>query len=67
MGELNSETILNKIDNVLYSSGSIPADDELEINAAVVEFLSGSGRLTIIDVDKDVNLKRVTVTIKKQR
>ena len=66
LGELTSETILNKIDNVLYSAGSIPADDELEINAAVVEFLSGSGRLAIIDVDKDVNLKRATVTIKNK-
>ena len=64
LGEMNSQTILNQIDKVLYSAGSIPADDELEINAAVVEFLSGSGRLAIIDVDTDLNLKRATVKIK---
>ena len=66
LGEMNSQTILNQIDKVLYSAGSIPADDELEINAAVVEFLSGSGRLAIIDVDTDINLKRATVKIRNR-
>ena len=36
LGHLNSEVILRKIDEVLYSAGSIPADEEIEINAAVV-------------------------------
>ena len=66
LGEMSSQTILNQIDKVLYSAGSIPADDELEINAAVVEFLSGSGRLAIIDVDTDINLKRATVKIRNR-
>ena len=66
LGELTSETILRQIDNVLYSSGSIPADDEIEINAAVVEFLSGNGRLPILDLDTDLINKRATVTIKNK-
>ena len=45
IGNLTSEDILRKIDNVLYSAGSIPADDEIDINVAVVEFLSGSGEI----------------------
>ena len=66
IGDLNSETILRKIDNVLYSAGSIPADDELEINIAVVEFLTGKGRLAILDVNTDIINKRATVTIQNK-
>ena len=66
IGDLNSETILRKIDNVLYSAGSIPADDELEINIAVVEFLSGKGRLAVLDVNTDIINKRATVTIQNK-
>ena len=66
LGDLNSEAILRKIDNVLYSAGSIPADDEIEINAAVVEFLSGSARLPILDVQSDVINKRAIVAIRNK-
>ena len=66
LGDLTSETILRKIDNVMYSAGSIPADDEIEINAAVVEFLSGSGRLPVFDLDTDLINKRAIVTIKNK-
>ena len=52
LGYLNSQKILDYIDTVLYSAGEIPADDELIVNAAVVEFVTGSGRKAIIDIDK---------------
>ena len=66
LGDLTSEDILRKIDNVLYSAGSIPADDEIEINAAVVELLSGSGRLPLLDLDTDLINKRAVVTIQNK-
>ena len=66
LGDLTSEVILRKIDNILYSAGSIPADDELEITPAVVEFLAGSGRLTVMDLDTDLINKRAIVTIRNQ-
>ena len=66
LGDLTSEDILRKIDNVLYSAGSIPADDEIDINVAVVEFLSGSGRYTVLDLDKDLINKRAIVTIRNR-
>ena len=66
LGDLTSEVIMRKIDNVLYSAGSIPADDEIEINAAVVEFLSGSGRFTVLDLDTDLINKRAIVTIRNR-
>ena len=40
LGYLNSQKILDYIDTVLYSAGEIPADDELIVNAAVVEFVT---------------------------
>ena len=66
LGDLTSEDILRKIDNVLYSAGSIPADDEIEINAAVVQLLSGSGRLPLLDLDTDLINKRAVVTIQNK-
>ena len=66
IGDMTSEKILEKIDNVLYSSGEIPADDELVINAAVVEFVSGSGRLPLINVEKDKLQKKATVVIRNK-
>ena len=63
---MTSEVIMRKIDNVLYSAGSIPADDEIEINAAVVEFLSGSDRLTVLDLDTDLINKRAIVSIRNR-
>ena len=35
LSDLTSESILRKIDNMLHSAGSIPADEKLDINAAV--------------------------------
>ena len=64
LGYLTSELILEHIDNVLYSSGEIPADDSLEINAGVVEFLQGSGRKALVNLDKDIKSKRSFVRIK---
>ena len=64
LGYLTSELILEHIDNVLYSAGEIPADDSLEINAGVVEFLKGSGRKHLVDLDKDIKSKRSFVRIK---
>ena len=61
--DLDSETILRKIDEVMYSAGSIPADEEIEINAAVVEFLSGSGRLAMLNIETDKINKKALVTI----
>ena len=66
LGDLDSERILRKIDEVLYSSGSIPADDEIEINAAVVEYVTGSSRLAILDIDEDRINKRAIVTIQNK-
>ena len=66
LGDLTSEVIMRKIDNVLYSVGSIPEDDEIEINAAVVEFLSGSGRLTVLDLYTDLINKRAIVSIRNR-
>ena len=64
LGHLNSELILEHIDNVLYSAGEIPADDSLEINAAVVELIRGKGRKPLINLDKDISSKRSFVKIK---
>ena len=66
LGDMSSELILKQIDKVLYSTGSIPADEEIDINAAVVEFLSGSGRLPLIDLDTDLINKRAIVTIRNK-
>ena len=42
---------------------SIPADEEIEINVAVVEFLSGSGRLAMLNIETDKINKKASVTI----
>ena len=64
LGYLNSQKNLDYIDTVLYSAGEIPADDELIVNAAVVEFVTGSGRKAIIDIDNDLLCKRAIVKIR---
>ena len=48
----------------MYSAGEIPADDELIVNAAVVEFVTGSGRKSIINLDTDLLSKRSIVKIR---
>ena len=40
------------------------ADDELIVNAAVVEFFTGSGRKAITDIDNDLLCKRAIVKIR---
>ena len=64
LGYLSSQKILDYIDTVLYSAGEIPADDELIVNAAVVEYVTGSGRKAIIDIDNDLLSKRAIVKIR---
>ena len=61
---LDSQKILDYIDTVLYSAGEIPADDELIVNAAVVEYVTGSGRKSIINLDTDLLSKRSIVKIR---
>ena len=58
LGYLDSQKILDYIDTVLYSAGEIPADDELIVNAAVVEFVTGTGRKSIINLDTDLLSKK---------
>ena len=41
--ELSGTEILEVIDEVLYSVGNIPADDELDINIAVIEHSCNTG------------------------
>ena len=64
LGYPTSELILEHIDNVLYSAGEIPADEDLEINAGIVEFIEGKGRKPITNLDKDIKSKRAFVHIK---
>ena len=63
LGLLNSQMIMDQIDRVLYSAGEIPADDSIEINAAVVELLKGQGRRPLINLDRDIKGKRSFVRI----
>ena len=61
--ELSGTEILQVIDEVLYSAGQIPADDELDINIAIVKLMKGSGRRAIRNVQEDTKAKRCFVTI----
>ena len=60
---LTSQKMLDYIDLVLYSAGEIPADDDLIINAAVVEFIEGSGRKQILNTDTDLISKKSVIRI----
>ena len=60
---LTSQKMLDYIDLVLYSAGEIPADDHLIINAAVVEFIEGSGRKQIMNTDTDLISKKSVIRI----
>ena len=62
--ELSGTEILEVIDEVLHSAGNIPADDELDINIAVIKLIQGSGRRRIKDVEDDTKAKRCFVTIR---
>ena len=63
LGLLDSQMIMDQIDSILYSAGEIPADDSIEINAAVVELLKGQGRRPLINLDRDIKVKRSFVRI----
>ena len=62
--ELSGTEILDVIDTVLYSAGNIPADDELDINIAIIKLVKGSGRKQITNVRRDTVSKRCFVTIR---
>ena len=61
--DLCGTEILHIIDEVLYSAGEIPADDELDINVAIIKLLKGSGRRPVRDVVKDTKAKHCFITI----
>ena len=62
--DLTATEILEVIDEVLYSAGNIPADDELDINIAIIKLLKGSGRRPVRDIEKDTKAKRCFITIR---
>ena len=62
--ELSGTEILEVIDEVLYSAGNIPADDELDINIAIIKLIQGSGRRHIKDVEDDTKAKRCFIKIR---
>ena len=61
---MTATEILEVIDEVLYSAGNIPADDELDINIAIIKLLKGSGRRPVRDIEKDTKAKRCFITIR---
>ena len=63
LGELNSSDILDHIDQVLYSAGEIPADEQLHINVACVKLLKGSGRKLLVNPEEDIKKKKAFIRI----
>ena len=63
LGELNGTDILDHVDEVLYSAGDIPADEQLDINVACVKLLKGSGRKILVNPDIDIKKKRAFIRI----
>ena len=63
LGELNGQDILDHVDDVLYSSGDIPADEELNINVACVKLLKGSGRRHLVNPETDIRKKKCFIRI----
>ena len=65
LGYITSESIIEQIENRLYSAGFIPADESLKINVAVahLEIIKGKGRKKIINVHQDIKDKRSLVQI----
>ena len=63
--ELNTQQILDYIDEVVNSAGEIPADEALDINVAVIKSIVGGARMYMYNND-DQNRKRSVVTIKKE-
>ena len=63
--ELNTQDILDYIDEVVNSAGEIPADESLDINVAVIKSLVGGARMYMYHND-DQTRKRSIVTIKNK-
>ena len=63
LGELDGKDILDHIDEVLYSAGDIPADEQLDINVACVKLLKGSSRRHLINPEIDVKRKKAFIRI----
>lgn len=65
LGNLTSDLIIERIENVLYSAGFIPADEKLQINVACAQLktIKGSGRKSIVNLDKDITAKRSLIRI----
>ena len=63
LGELNGQDILDHVDEVLYSAGDIPADEELDINVACVKLLKGSGRRQLVNPEIDIKKKKCFIRI----
>ena len=63
LGDLYPDDIVEHIDNVLTSAQDIPADENVDINIAVVELLKGSGWRQIHDVNEDVHKKKSFIKI----
>ena len=61
--ELNTQEILDYIDQVVNSAGEIPADESLDINVAVIKSIVGGARMYMYHND-DQTRKRSVVTIK---
>ena len=62
LGDLDPKNILDYIDWVVESAGEIPADEELDINVAVIRTLQGSGRKHVLNLD-DLKHKRSLIQI----
>ena len=60
--ELNTQEILDYIDDVVNSAGEIPADESLDINVAVIKGLVGGARMYMYHSD-DQKKKRSVLTI----
>ena len=64
LGDIDGEEILKYVDHVIYSSGDIPADEELDINVACVKLIGGSSRRQLTNIDEDIIRKKSLITIK---
>ena len=63
--ELNTQDILDYIDEVVNSAGEIPADESLDIIVAVIKSIVGGARMYMYHND-DQTRKRSVVTIKNK-
>ena len=63
LGELTGADILDHIDEVLYSAGDIPADEQLDINVACVKLLKGSSRRHLVNPEIDIKKKKAFIRI----